>query len=183
MKIFVGLGNPGKEYRQTRHNVGFMAVEQWAATSNFTHNAKFFAELVKTNFGQNEAIFFKPQTYMNDSGKAVRALLDFYKIAADKTAQNEISYPELVVVHDDLDIVFGEYKIQFGKGPKVHHGLQSIYQNLGTSNFWHIRVGIDGRGGNRAIPGKNYVLSKFSTEELSQLEQTLAQIKQKLLLF
>lgn len=182
MKIFVGLGNPGKEYAQTRHNVGFLVVDQLAKT-NFNHNPKFFAKFAKANFGNDEAVFLKPQTYMNDSGKAVRAVLDFYKIPAEKDNNNELAYPELYVIHDDLDIVFGEYKLQFAKGPKVHNGLTSIYQALGTHNFWHVRVGVDSREGNRSIPGKNYVLSKFSQEELNLLEQNIAQIRQKLLSF
>lgn len=169
MKFLFGLGNPGEKYCQSRHNVGFMVIEELAqklAAGSFTVKDKFASQVAK----KGETLLVKPQTYMNQSGQAVRAILDFYQIEVSSSLTN------LYVIHDDLDIELGKYKLQFGKGPKVHHGLQSIYQHLKTDQFWHLRVGIDGRVGDRSMPGEAYVLQNFSPAEKDQLSQTVSQI-------
>lgn len=165
MRFIVGLGNPGAEYEKTRHNAGFVMVEAWAAEHKLTTwqtNKKLQGEVAKTP----DWLFLKPQTFMNASGQSVRAALDYFAQFDKLSLQSQKTVLEnLVVVFDDLDIVFGQTKFQFGKGPKVHNGLLSIYEHLGTSEFWHARIGVDGRGTERRMPAKNYVLQPWTVEE------------------
>jgi peptidyl-tRNA hydrolase, PTH1 family len=184
MKIFVGLGNPGKKYQNTRHNVGFMVVDKIAENLGlkFQDSAKTFCQIAK-NKGY---ILIKPQTYMNESGRAVRAVLDYYNVdlldLLKPFDEGKQKTSQLFVIHDDLDLEFSIHKMQFAKGPKVHNGLNSIYQHLGSENFWHIRMGVDNRERARLIPGKDYVLTNFSQEEQLGLQSIIAQLVTKLLL-
>lgn len=182
MNFIVGLGNPGAEYAVTKHNVGFRVVDQLVEllakekmidSSVFAQTPKFFGETLKTPL----AMFVKPNTYMNESGKAVRAVMQFFHELPDG---NEQELKQLFVVHDDLDIELGKYKIQFGTGPKIHNGLRSLYQHLHTEQFWHVRVGIDGRQGDRSMPGSAYVLAPFSKGESEVLENTIREVAKKL---
>jgi PTH1 family peptidyl-tRNA hydrolase len=119
----------------------------------FILNKKFKAQIVQTqNF-----ILAKPQTFMNSSGDAVIAICRFYKV----------DFKDLYIVHDDLDIQLGNYKIQFGKGPQIHNGLLSIEQKLGIDLFWNVRFGVENREvrGNSGIPGMVYSLQDFTDEE------------------
>jgi PTH1 family peptidyl-tRNA hydrolase len=177
MKIYVGLGNPGKEYQNTRHNAGFIFVDAVAKelSLNFKFEKKFNAELAAK---RDDIFLLKPQTFMNNSGQALRAFLDYLKI----DFQNPFSGPEdLIVVHDDLDLSLGTYKLQKATGPKEHNGLQSIYQHLGTKNFWHLRLGIDARGGSRTIDPAEYVLQVMPANERQIFNQTIEQLLQELL--
>lgn len=122
MKLIVGLGNPGQKYKNNRHNVGFMVVDR----------------LMEEKLPGIKLL--KPNSFMNRSGVAVNKYLKKWK-----GPTLPFSLPNLYVVHDDLDIELGKFKISFGKGPKVHNGLKSIYEQLGTKDFWHVRVGIDNR--------------------------------------
>lgn len=166
MQFIVGLGNPGKEYAHTRHNLGFQFLDQLAAKwqLSFSLQKKFQAEVAK----KNELVLLKPQTFMNNSGVAVQSMLHFYGADQQQTATATTS--PLWVVFDDLDLEVGTYKIQFGTGPKVHNGLNSLYQHLHTNQFWHVRIGADGRQGDRSIPASDYVLTNFSAAERDQLE-------------
>src|SRR6185369_4075580 len=117
MRLFVGLGNPGKKYEKTRHNVGWLVLDSLQIpNTKFEVQKQFNAEVLKIG----ETILAKPQTFMNDSGVAVSAIVNFYKIEPDN----------IYVIHDDLDIKLGEYKIQKGKGPKQHNGILSIEEKL-----------------------------------------------------
>jgi PTH1 family peptidyl-tRNA hydrolase len=176
MKLVVGLGNPGKDYERTRHNVGFMVVEASArrmAKSQWQMEKKFQSETVKSN---NELLLVKPQTFMNSSGVAVAKIMKNYKLTASS----------IYVVHDDLDIKLGEYKIQFGKGPHKHNGVTSVEQQLKTKEFWHVRVGVAGkhyeqikaRGGSMA---EEYVLKPFANEEKPVIEATIEAVVTELL--
>lgn len=153
MKVIVGLGNPGEKYGKNRHNVGFMVLDKLGVDHPFAFAKKFNAEIALTK----TYILVKPQTFMNDSGDSVCAICRFYKI------KNE----DLYIVHDDLDIKIGNYKIQHGKGPQVHNGLLSIEEKLGTDQFWNVRVGVENRAvrGNKGIPGVVYSLQDFNPEE------------------
>lgn len=168
MKLLVGLGNTGTKYKNTRHNVGFMVVDYMLSKlsdspdNKFKKESKFFSEVV---YSPN-VIIAKPQTFMNDSGKAVSALSSFYKI--DQT--------DIFVVHDDLDIKLGEYKIQKGKGPKVHNGILSIEKELRKTDFWRVRVGVDNREPENRMKGETYVLQKFTEEELKIIENVYKRI-------
>jgi PTH1 family peptidyl-tRNA hydrolase len=111
---------------------------------------------------------------MNNSGQAVRALLDFFSISPDQFSAQ--SADQLYVIHDDLDIELGQFKLQLGTGPKVHNGLDSIYTHLGTKNFWHVRVGVDARQGDRSMPGKNYLLQPFTADQQLVVAETIDQV-------
>lgn len=175
MQVIVGLGNPGSKYEKTRHNVGWMVVDKLAAQIKappFQFQKKFQADLTKLN----QLILVKPQTFMNDSGLAVRQVLNFYADFNQGTPVAALTLPNLLVIHDDLDLETGSFKVHFGKGPKIHNGLLSIYQQLGTDQFWHIRVGVDGRAGDRSLSGSDYVLKPFTVEERSVFDQVVPEI-------
>lgn len=166
MKLIIGLGNPDAEYAKNRHNVGFMWVDfvaqTWASEPQFTLDKKSNSLMYEMNhevFGR--VLLLKPQTFMNASGESVRKVVDYYKIQADN----------MFVVHDDLDIVFGEFKIQKGVGPKVHNGVNSVEHTMGTSDFTRIRIGIDNRHTVEfRREGKLYVLDNFTSDEITQLQ-------------
>jgi len=158
MKLIIGLGNPGEEYKRTRHNAGFLIVEKLAGKESFSFDKKQEAEVLSTK----SYLLVKPQTFMNESGRAVRKIMDFYKLEAD----------DIVVIHDDLDIAFGEFKIQKEKGPKVHNGVKSVEQYLGRTDFWRVRIGIDNRQpGISYGTGADYVLSLLSKDEVKELDE------------
>jgi len=169
MKVVIGLGNPGEQYARTRHNAGFMVLDEFQQhflpEKRFSYSSKFFSDLLQ----QSDLTLAKPQTYMNDSGKAVQALIKFYKMQ---------DLHDLYVVHDDLDLALGTYKLQFGTGPKVHNGLLSLYRMLGTENFWHMRVGVDSRNGVRVLPGYVYVMQQLNIDEETQMGKACGDIAQ-----
>lgn len=162
--MIVGLGNPGKEYEYTRHNVGFRTVDAVAKKLglSFESSPKLLSAVAKGS----DMVLVKPQTFMNASGRAVQAVLQFYKLSPE----------DLIVVHDDLDIVLGEYKRQMATGPKSHNGLLSIYEALGTQEFTHVRIGVDGRENDRSVPGNAYVLQSFSEVEETQLAEVIREV-------
>lgn len=165
MKLIVGLGNPGEKYANTRHNVGFLFVDrlQSAVYRNDIWESQKKHKSVVCNLKSVDCILVKPQTFMNESGVSVLSLTTFYKIPT----------ANLYVVHDDLDIKLGEYKIQFGVGPKVHGGVSSIENTLGTINFWRVRVGVDNRDPQNRTPGERYVLERFTTDEMTVVNKTI----------
>lgn len=177
MKLIVGLGNPSEEYESTRHNVGFYFVDLLAhhfnkgdAVSSQWENKINFEALVCR---EGDILFAKPQTYMNESGEAVLELVRFFKVRFD----------DLFIIHDDLDIPLGIYKLQQGKGPRVHNGINSIEEKLGKSNFWRIRVGIENRkSGNQSvrISGREYVLQKFNGVEKKMLDRVYRDVLENL---
>lgn len=162
MKVVIGLGNPGKTYQFTRHNVGANLVSQLADQLVWKSNKTAQAKLAESP--DKSTLYVLPTTYMNRSGES---------LAYIKKKHPKIQNEDLFVAHDDLDIPLGEYKIQFGKGPHEHNGLLSLYQTWGSASFWHIRIGIDGRNGAREIPGQQYVLQPFIGDEVVRLEQVL----------
>lgn len=186
MKIIVGLGNPGKQYENTRHNVGFLVLERLINTDQkliytdkisgnpFNNQCKSVHEW-KTDKGREceeavvklanggSVVMAKPQTMMNASGRAVSKLLNFYKVESK----------ELLVVHDDLDLKLGEFKLQLAKGPKVHNGVNSIEEALGTGDFYRLRIGVDNRDPAGRTPGEEYVLQEFSLEEQTQVDKLI----------
>jgi len=169
IKLFVGLGNPGADYDLTRHNAGFMFLEQVAKREgiSFSQDKYTFSLIAKAP----QFILAKPTTFMNSSGKAVKAL-------ADKLHLTE---SDIYVVHDDLDVRLGEYKVQQGRGPKDHNGISSIEDTMKTSNFWRVRIGIDNRDPYNRIPGENYVLQKFEPEEVKGLTETYIKLASELI--
>jgi peptidyl-tRNA hydrolase, PTH1 family len=154
MKIIVGLGNPGKKYERTRHNAGFMAVDALASNLSFDFaQEKHHARIGRVRIGAENSIIAKPQTYMNDSGRAVGAILrDTYAVVSD-----------LIVIHDELDLPLGSVRVKIGGGHGGHNGLRSIIEHIGSSDFIRIRIGI-GRPEPEVDPA-DYVLSQFTAEE------------------
>lgn len=152
MKLFVGLGNPGKEYENTRHNIGFKFIDFIAEKQSLNFTNKFQSHYAEFNKDGEKTILLKPQTFMNNSGSAVVEVMKFYKIVAEN----------IYIIFDDLDIKEGEFKIQKAKYPKVHNGINDIIQKTGTDKFNFIRIGIDGRSEieRKFISGKDYVLQK-----------------------
>jgi PTH1 family peptidyl-tRNA hydrolase len=155
--LLVGLGNPGTKYQNTRHNVGFLALNFINENSynelQFKNENKFNAEILKIS---NELIFAKPQTFMNDSGKSIIALNNFYKIE------------QVIIIHDDLDIEFGRIKLSKGGSEAGHNGLKSITSTIGN-DYIKVRVGIS-RPKYNAI---DYVLSNFTKAQLTELNKNI----------
>lgn len=160
--IFVGLGNPGKEYSETRHNVGFKVIEKLKKDFEIIeiYKKRYFNGW-KIKIEDKETFIVKPKTYMNESGKAVKIALDFF----EKKVEN------LFLIHDDLDIELGKIKIIRDKGPGGHKGVISVIENLKNKNFVRIRIGI--RGEKIETNYIEYVLSPFLPEEKEILEKTI----------
>lgn len=151
-RIVVGLGNPGRNYANTRHNLGFMVVDELARRSGeSTARSRFRSQLLETRHGGAKLVLVKPQTYMNDSGHAVREALGWYRAPMDR----------MMVVVDDLDLPFGQLRMRADGSPGGHNGLRSIIEQTGDRAFPRLRIGI-GRGGDRA---KAHVLSHFAPDE------------------
>lgn len=161
MKIIIGLGNPGKQYEKTRHNAGFIAIdrlrEKWDFP-DFSLSSKFNAEISERMIDGEKVLLVKPQSFMNRSGQVVRSIMDYYKL----------SPADVAVIHDDLDIDLGTFKVSTSSSAAGHNGIQSIIDHLGTQEFKRIRIGIEGteRKKNRLMPGDKFVLQDFSEEEM-----------------
>jgi peptidyl-tRNA hydrolase, PTH1 family len=166
--LITGLGNIGSKYDGTRHNVGFMAIDflqQKFKLNSFEESTKFKAYISTTKLDNGlNIILAKPTTFMNLSGVSVGSILNYFKIDTK----------ELILIHDDLDIAFGTFKIH-EKNPKKHNGVNSIKEIIGKESiFTSIRIGIENRGvEDKQIPSINYVLSKFATKEVETLEETV----------
>jgi len=156
--LIVGLGNPGREYAGNRHNVGFMTADRWAAAHAIAFNKiQHHAIIAMGRNGQRRIIVAKPQTYMNESGRAVGALLRFYKIPVE----------QLLVIFDDLDLPFGAIRLRADGGAGGHNGMRSIIQQLGGNQFARLRIGIS-RPPGRMDPAA-FVLQDFSREEAAEI--------------
>lgn len=167
MKLIIGLGNPGEKYKKTRHNAGFVAIDAIVAKSQIPSpksQIKFNSEIVEIVMNGEKIILAKPQTFMNESGKAVKAIADYYKIPIEN----------ITVIHDDLDIKLGEYKIAKDRSSAGHKGVQSIIDNLETKNFTRIRIGIGVE--NKKIPTEEFVLENFSKEEQKIIDEVIEKI-------
>ena len=159
MKVIVGLGNPGREYERTPHNVGFMALDELGERllSSFRRSFRFNVRAAKANLGGTTLLLIKPQTYMNDSGRAVAAVLGYHRASPE----------DLLVVLDDADLEAGQMRIRKKGSSGGHRGLASIAQTLGTEQFVRIRLGI-GRGpGEESL--REHVLSPLSGEAYERL--------------
>jgi PTH1 family peptidyl-tRNA hydrolase len=161
--LLIGLGNPGREYKDTRHNIGFMMIELLAERLG-ARGMKLQSKAIVTSamYEDRKLILAKPQTYMNLSGHSVQGLLHYYKIP----------HSHLLVAHDDMDIPFGTIRIRPSGGPGGQRGMASTIELLGTKDFPRLRLGI-GRPPGRMDP-KNYVLQNFSKDELKTLPEILS---------
>lgn len=172
MKLIVGLGNPGIKYARTKHNAGFIALDELAqklGAPAWRLEKKFETELAEINTGGEKILLAKPQTFMNLSGEAVRKLMTFYKLTSE----------ELTVVHDDLDLELGTIKISVDSSAGGHNGVQSIIDNLGTQHFKRIRIGIEGSKAHqqRSVSGRVFVLSDLTEKEMTKIQKLAASIE------
>lgn len=170
--IFIfGLGNPGREYRLTRHNFGFMALDAFSRANNFPDftDKKDYSVSTGTIAGK-EVFLIKPLTFMNLSGKAVKESLNkFGRFDKDSAAEDS----NIVVIHDDLDIGFGNVKVKAGGSGGSHNGVNSVINTLQSKNFIRVKLGIDSSGRREAQSGADFVLSNFSKEEAAMLPDIL----------
>jgi PTH1 family peptidyl-tRNA hydrolase len=165
IRLVVGLGNPGREHAQTRHNAGFWFVDALAAAlgTSFSHESRFHGEMAKTPLGVR---LVKPSTYMNLSGRAVAAVANFFAVAPQA----------LLVVHDELDLIPGDARLKLGGGVAGHNGLKDIRAQLGTPEFWRLRLGI-GHPRDSAIPQQavvDYVLRPPAAGERHAIDDAIA---------
>lgn len=161
MKIFVGLGNPGKKYENTRHNAGFMVMDELAKLCEVSFDQeKFSAYFAKTKLKGEDVILLKPTTYMNNSGFALRQCMDFYKASPE----------DVTVIYDDVDLPVGKIRLRQKGSAGGHNGIKSIIQCIFTSEFDRIRVGV---GKDPQIDIINWVLGKFREEEQKDLKNAV----------
>lgn len=164
MILICGLGNPGKEFLFSRHNLGFLAVDFFAKKEKFgefSFKENLKAEISEKTIDTKKVILAKPQTFMNNSGKALKALKKYFFL------KNK----EIWIVHDDLDLPFGRMKISFGKESGGHKGVESIIKSLKTKNFFRFRIGIYPQKKVESL--KDYVLGEFSEKEKKELKEIL----------
>ena len=163
MKLIVGLGNPGKEYENTRHNLGYLFIDYYLNKKgiNLEWKEKFNGLYLDTVIGGEKIIFMKPLTYMNLSGEAVRKYLDY-----------KIDVSDLLVVVDDLDLGVGNYKIKNNGSSGGHNGLKNIELNIGTQNYKRFRIGIS----NTTYDVKDYVLGKISVKDYYDVFDILSDV-------
>jgi PTH1 family peptidyl-tRNA hydrolase len=172
MKLVVGLGNPGKEYEHTRHNVGFQCVDVLRAAFGFPEfklQKKFHAETTEGNFSLEKFLLVKPQTFMNASGKAVSALVHFYRIALQ----------DLWLIYDDVDLPLGKIRVRREGSAGSHNGMKSVIASLGFQNFPRVRIGIESRGASaqRERAGER-ASGSASASEAELIQHTTAPKKQ-----
>lgn len=153
MKLIVGLGNPGKEYQNTRHNIGFMTLDNYLAGLDWKENS--YAYYINIKNEKKNVLFIKPKTYMNLSGNAVSYFVNYYKINKN----------DILIIQDDLDLELGKIKLKYNSSSGGHNGIKSIIENLHTQEFLRLKLGISKPDGNII----NYVLDKFSKTELDIL--------------
>ncbi len=174
MVLIIGLGNPGRRYKRTRHNIGFRILDQFCqdhGLPGFRLQKKFQAEISQGLIENEQVILAKPQTFMNDSGRAVKAIVNFYKLALT----------DLIVVHDDLDLVLGDFKVSENRGSAGHKGVESIIGELASQDFSRLRLGIKSFEDRSQGSVKEFVLQKFSRDEEKIVKQIVKKAGQTLL--
>lgn len=170
MKLVIGLGNPGKEYENTRHNVGFQCVDllrKKLDLPEFKLQKKFFALVSEGAYEGEKFVFAQPQTFMNVSGKTAQALVNFYKIPPQ----------DLWLIYDDVDLALGKIRIRARGSSGSHNGMKSVTRSLGFENFPRIRIGIESRGEQKNTPLQqdisSFVLHRFSKKEEKSIHKSL----------
>ena len=166
MKLVVGLGNPGKEYEKTRHNMGFMAIDKYATSKDLFFDKEKFGGIYTYFLYNNEKIMLlKPQKYINLSGDVIKKYMDYFKIDIDN----------LLVISDDLDMNIGKIKIKYKGSSGGHNGLKNIEANLNTRNYKRIKIGISN---NKQMDTKDYVLGKLDQESNQIIQNTIEKFPQ-----
>ena len=164
VRLIVGLGNPGAEYQDTRHNAGFWFVDRLAqsASATFRHESRFHGEVTRVVLQGQDLWLLKPSTYMNDSGRAVAAMAHFYRVVPE----------QILVVHDELDLPPGGIKLKKGGGAAGHNGLKDLLLALDSPDFWRLRVGIGHPGQRHEVV--DYVLHRPAKAEQEAIDAALA---------
>ena len=166
MKLIIGLGNPGREYEKTRHNVGFMFLEHYISKKKldiYNWQKKFNSLYLQSEINGEKVIFLKPQTYMNLSGEAVRNFVNFFKIDVN----------DILVISDDLDLLVGNFKLKLNGSSGGHNGLKNIELHLSTKDYKRIKVGISN---DKNMDTKDYVLGKFTKDEIDLINPIIDKI-------
>lgn len=159
MKLIIGLGNPGKKYSKTRHNIGYMIIDKICEMKNIKlkYDSKLNGEIAETNISGIKTVLLKPTTYMNLSGHSVLAVMKYYKINLE----------DIIVIYDDIDLPVGKIRLRELGGHGGHNGIKHIIQTLGTKDFKRLKIGIDV---DKSMPLDNYVLGKFNKDEKTEIE-------------
>lgn len=160
MKAIVGLGNPGLDYEDTRHNVGFLLLDQWSKQRQLTFKSRYRGKFAEDRVAHEKIYLLKPQTYMNLSGIAVAELVGFY----------QLDTKDLLIIHDDIDLPLGKLRLRAQGGAGGHNGLKSIQENLGTTEYWRLKIGV-GRPEDNDVAG--HVLRPFSKKEKVDVEEAI----------
>jgi PTH1 family peptidyl-tRNA hydrolase len=171
MKAVIGLGNPGPQYTLSRHNVGFLAVDRLTEALGLVFKAKYQGLTAEGQIAGEKVLFLKPQTFMNLSGRSVKGLAAFYKLAAE----------DILVLHDDIDLPLGKIRLRQRGGAGGHNGLRSIMSELGTEDFWRFKIGVS-RPPEQWDPA-DYVLAPFLDTELTVLDEVLERVQKAVLLW
>lgn len=158
MKLIVGLGNPDKKYDKTRHNVGFMVIDNYTGSNGYS--SKFNALYKEVNINGEKVLFIKPQTYMNNSGESVIKFVNYYNI----------DLCDILVVQDDIDLNMGKFRVKFNSSDGGHNGIKSIINCLGSKEFARLKIGVRNEKLTNAI---DFVLGKFSGEELDIIDNNM----------
>ena len=158
MKMIVGLGNPGKEYEYTRHNIGFIIIDNYAEKKRINFSEKFNGLYAKYKINNETIILLKPLSYMNASGVVIKKYADYFKIVPQ----------DILIIQDDLDMPVGKVKIKFKGSSGGHNGIKNIIQNLHTELFPRFKIGI---GRNLNMPIKDYVLTKLTKEDIEKINK------------
>ena len=163
MKLIVGLGNPGKEYENTRHNIGFMAIDNYVKLHNLgDFKEKFNGLYLKYQLGNEQVILVKPLSFMNLSGDVVRRYVDYFKVDIN----------DILIIHDDLDMPVGKIKLKLGGSSGGHNGIKDISLKLGTEDYKKLKVGI---ANNKNMDTKDCVLGRFSKEEKVLIDDAITE--------
>ena len=164
MRLFVGLGNPGSDYTNNRHNIGFMAVDEIVRRHSFApFRSKFQGQICEGTIAEQKVLILKPTTYMNESGKAVQAAMAFYKLPMD----------DIIVFHDEMDLAAGKIRLKTGGGHAGHNGIRSIQSHIGAG-FQRVRLGVGHPGDKEKVI--NHVLKDFSKADQQWLDKMIKAI-------
>ena len=161
MKMIVGLGNPGREYDKTRHNIGFMIIDKFSCLYKGMWKEKFGALYQSVHIDDQSFLLVKPQEYMNLSGQSIKKIMDYFKIESN----------EVLIIHDDLDLPLGKIRLRCKGSSGGHNGLKNIELHLKSQSYNRLKVGISN---DQTIPTRDYVLAKFSKEEMEILEKSIS---------
>ncbi|HLR91720.1 MAG TPA: aminoacyl-tRNA hydrolase [Atopostipes sp.] len=166
MKLIFGLGNPGTKYQNTKHNIGFIAVDRIAENLGLTFNqTKFKSLYAEGRIGTEKIVLIKPQTFMNLSGESVQPWMDYYNLTGE----------DIVIIYDDMDLPVGKIRLRAKGGHGGHNGMKSIIQHLGTKEFNRIRVGVGRPSPRQTVV--SHVLSRFPTEEIDDMKEAVQAVE------